>query len=74
MSRRRSVTGLAGDVDLGPGRLIASAAGVVSFGQTGRVAFGALVIPGLIGSGPMQRMIGSQVRLAAVEMEPALTA
>ena len=62
-----------GHVDIGPGGRIGVAAEVIVLLQIGRVALGALVVPGLVAPGPMQRIAGLEL-LAGVELEPALAA
>ena len=71
--RARAVTGLAADVDLGPGRPVGAGRVVVVLAQVGRVAVGALVVPVLVDAGPVQRVAGLELAIR-VEVEPALPA
>ena len=68
-----AVARLAGNVDIGPARRVGIGGEVVVLLQIGRVAIGALVIPGLVAPGPVQRVAGFEF-LIGVEMEPALAA
>ena len=70
--RARAVAGFAGDVDLGPGRRVGVAGGVVALAQLGRVTFGALEVPGLIDAGPVQWIARMHI-LVGIKVEPALT-
>jgi len=65
------VAGLATDIHVGPGGGVSIGRQVEVLAQIGRVAERALVVPGLVASGPMQGIAGSD-RLAGVEREPAL--
>ena len=73
VGRAGAVAGLAGDVDLRPGRRIGVFRGVVVLAQLGRMALGAHEVPGLVEPGPVQRVAGVQV-LVGIEVEPALAA
>ena len=73
VARGRTVAPLAADVDLRPGRRVGVAGGIVSLVEVGRVALGALEIPGLLPAGPVQR-VRVRDRLVRVEVKPALPA
>ena len=73
VGRAGAVAGFAGDVDLRPGRGIGVFLRVVVLAQLGRMALGALEIPGLIDPCPVQRIAGLEL-LVGIEMEPALAA
>src|SRR5512132_512467 len=73
VDRAGAVAGLAGDVDLRPGRGIGVFLRVVVLAQLRRVALGAHEIPGLINPCPVQRIAGLEL-LIGIQMEPALAA
>ena len=73
VARPRAVTGLAGDVDLGEGRLEPVLGEVVALAQVRRVALRALGVPVLRGLRPVQHVAVVHA-LARVEMEPTLPA
>ncbi len=77
MTATRSVTGLAGDVDLRIAGVVDLLLGVVALVQVGGVAVRALIVPGLLRGGPMQRVAvvhrRARIRIR-IKMEPALTA
>jgi len=67
--RAGAVARLAGDVDLGPGRMEAAVIGVVVLLQVGGVALGAHTVPVLGAAGPVQPVVRRDV-LGRVEVEP----
>src|SRR5271167_3490290 len=73
MIRSRAVARLACNVDLGIGRVVGTRPQVVVLAQVGRMAVRTHVIPGLIDTGPVQR-IRRRDSLAWVEKEPPLAA
>src|SRR5512145_3363465 len=73
VGRAGPVAGLARYHHLGPGRGVAVLANVVIFAKIGRMALRALVVPGLLPSGPVQRVRRSE-RLSRIEVKPALAA
>ncbi len=73
VGRPRPVTGLAGDVDLREGRLVAVLLRMVALRHVGRVALGAHEVPVLIRPGPVKRVAVRHLFLR-VEVEPALPA
>ena len=62
---------LAGDIEFRPRRLIPVAVQSVMLLEIGGVALGALVVPGLVDTRPVERIAGRQP-LLRIEMEPAL--
>src|SRR6266853_6342294 len=68
-----TVTGLAGHVDVGPARRIGVGGEIVVLLQIGRMAIGALVIPGLVAAGPVQPIARRQFAVR-IEVEPVLSA
>ena len=68
----RSVAGLAGDIDLGKSGFEPILSQVVRFAQVGGVTLGALMVPVLKRSCPMEN-IAVVDRLPGIEVEPALT-
>ena len=73
VTRPGAVTRLARDVDLVERRLVGVARGVIAFADMRRVAFGALQIPVLVPTGPMQRVAVVDL-LVRIKMKPALPA
>ena len=73
VARARAVAGLAGDVDLGEGRLEAVLGEAVALAQVGRVALRALGVPVLRELRPVEHVPVVDT-LARVEVEPALPA
>ena len=67
------MAGLAGDVHVAPARRIAVAGEIIILLQIRRVAGRALIVPGLVAAGPMQRAARGQ-RLVRIKMHPALAA
>src|SRR5215472_11305178 len=58
MPRAWPVARLTRHVEIGPARCVAIGGEIVVLSQIGRVAVSALVIPGLVASGPMQSVAG----------------
>ena len=73
MAGARAVAGFAGDVQRGPGGMIAVALQVIAAHEVGRVAVGAHPVPVLIDPGPVQLVVMGDL-LARVEVKPALAA
>jgi hypothetical protein len=67
------VARLAGDVEIAPAGRVGVGGEVEVFLQMSGVAIGALVVPGLVAPGPVQRVARFEL-LVGVEMEPALAA
>ena len=65
------MTLLAGHGELRPGRRVAVRGDVVPLPEVGRVALGALEVPGLLAAGPVERVRGPE-RHAGIQVEPAL--
>src|SRR5262249_60658398 len=70
--RARTVAGLARHGDLGPLRRVAVLRRLVALPEIRRVALRALVVPGLVASGPVEWVPGREP--LRVEREPALAA
>ncbi len=70
MAGPRGMASFAGDVELGPGGLVAVRGCLVSLAQSCRVALRAHRVPTLVGAGPVER-IARRDLLVRIEMEPA---
>ena len=73
MARAGAVAGLAGDVHVAPRGRIGVGAEIIVLFEVSRVAGGALIVPGLVAPGPVQRAARRQ-RLVRIKMHPALAA
>ncbi len=73
MAARRAVAGFAADADLGPRGAERVGRRVVALRQRRRMAFGAHVVPRLLGPRPVAA-VGGWDRFTAIDVEPALAA